>query len=82
MSNPRERGLTFETVLNDIFALDGLKIRESFTLNTEEGQVGEHIDGLIVLDGHPILVEAKWHATPLGANDVSRHLAMPWALGV
>jgi restriction system protein len=74
MSNPRERGLTFEVVLNDIFALDNLKVRESFTLSTEEGQVGEQIDGLIVLDGQPVLVEAKWYAAPLGVNDVSRHL--------
>jgi restriction system protein len=74
ISNARERGLAFEAVLNDIFTLDGLKARESFTLNTEEGHVGEQIDGLIVLDGHPILVEAKWHAKPLGVNEVSRHL--------
>jgi restriction system protein len=74
MSNPRERGLALEGVLNDIFKLDELSIREAFTLNTEDGQVGEQIDGLIVLDGHPVLVEAKWHAKPLGVNDVSRHL--------
>jgi restriction system protein len=74
MSNPRDRGLAFEAALNDIFKLDGLSIREAFTLSTEEGHVGEQIDGLIVLDGHPILVEAKWHATPLGVNEVSRHL--------
>lgn len=74
MDNPRERGLAFEAVLNKIFALDDLKVRESFVLNTEEGQVGEQIDGLIVLDGQPVLVEAKWHAAPLGVNDVSRHL--------
>jgi restriction system protein len=74
MNNPRERGLAFEALLNKIFALDGLKVRESFVLNTEEGQVGEQIDGLIVLDGQPVLVEAKWHAKPLGVNDVSRHL--------
>ena len=36
--------------------------------------MGEQIDGLIVLDSHPILVEAKWRADPLGVNDVSRHL--------
>ena len=59
MNNPRERGLAFEALLNEIFALDGLKVRESFTLNTEEGRAGEQIDGLIVLDGHPVLVEAK-----------------------
>lgn len=74
MSNPRERGLAFEAVLNDIFKLDGLSVREAFTLSSEEGRVGEQIDGLILLDGHPVLVEAKWHATPLGVNDVSRHL--------
>lgn len=74
VGNPRERGLAFEGVLNDIFKLDGLSIREAFTLNTEEGQVGEQIDGLVLLDSHPVLVEAKWHAKPLGVNDVSRHL--------
>jgi restriction system protein len=60
-------------VLNDVFKLDGLSIRKAFTLNTEDGRVGEQIDGLIVLDGHPVLVEAKWHTDPLGVNDVSRH---------
>lgn len=74
MDNPQERGLAFEAVLNEIFALDGLKVRESFVLNTEEGQVGEQIDGLLVLDSQPVLVEAKWHAKALGVNDVSRHL--------
>jgi restriction system protein len=74
MSSPRERGLAFEAVLNDIFVLDGLKVRESFILYAENGQAGEQIDGLILLDGQPVLVEAKWHATPLGVNDVSRHL--------
>jgi restriction system protein len=74
MNNTRHRGLAFEGVLNDIFKLDGLNVREAFTLSTDDGQVSEQIDGLIVLDGHPILVEAKWRAAPLGVNDVSRHL--------
>lgn len=74
MENPRERGLAFEGVLNDIFKCDGLSIREAFTLNTQEGLVGEQIDGLIVLNTAPVLVEAKWRADPLGVNDVSRHL--------
>ena len=74
MSNSRERGLAFEALLNDMFKLDGLNVRETFTLSTEEGQIGEQIDGLIVLDGQPVLVEAKWHTSTLGVNDVSRHL--------
>lgn len=72
---PQQRGLAFEQVLNDIFKLDGLNIREAFTLSTEDGsQVGEQIDGLILLDGHPVLVEAKWLAKPAGVPNVSRHL--------
>jgi restriction system protein len=74
MTVPRQRGLAFEGVLNDIFKLDGLSLREAFTLRNEVGQVGEQIDGLIVMDGHPILVEAKWRADPLGVDGVSRHL--------
>jgi restriction system protein len=74
MTVPRQRGLAFENLLNDIFKLDGLSVREAFTLGTDTGQVGEQIDGLIVTEGAPILVEAKWHATPLGVNEVSRHL--------
>lgn len=74
MNDSRRRGLAFESVLNDIFKLDGLSVRESFTLNTEIGQIGEQIDGLVVLDGHPLLVEAKWRGTPLGVDEVSRHL--------
>lgn len=74
MANRQQRGRAFEAVLNDLFAVDGLRVREAFTLRTEDGQVGEQIDGLIVLDGQPILVEAKWHGEPLTVNDVSRHL--------
>ena len=75
MSVPQQRGLAFEKVLNDIFKLDGLSVREAFTLSTEDGrQVGEQIDGLIVLDSHPVLVDAKWLAKPAGVPDVSRHL--------
>ena len=74
MTNPRRRGLAFEGVLNEVFKLDGLSVREAFTLSNESGLIGEQIDGLIVMDGDPILVEAKWHADPLGVNDVSHHL--------
>jgi restriction system protein len=75
ISVPRQRGLALEGVLNDIFKLDGLSIREAFTLSCDSGEVGEQIDGLVVMDGHPILVEAKWHARALGVDGVCRHIA-------
>lgn len=73
IANPQQRGLAFETVLNDLFKLDGLSVREAFTIRDENGQVQEQIDGLISLDGRPILVEAKWLATPIGTGEISRH---------
>jgi restriction system protein len=74
MANAQQRGLAFEPVLNDLFKLDGMSIRESFTIRGEDGHVQEQIDGLITLDGRPILVEAKWLSTPIGQREISRHL--------
>jgi hypothetical protein len=51
-------------VLNDLFKLDGLDVRESFTISGEDGQVGEQVDGLIALDGQLILAEMKWRSKP------------------
>jgi restriction system protein len=75
ISVPRERGLALEGVLNDTFKVDGLSIREAFTLSSDSGEVGEQIDGLVVMGGHPILIEAKWHARALGVDGVCRHIA-------
>lgn len=61
MTVTQQRGLVFEQVLNDIIKLDGLSIREAFALRTEDGgPVSKQIDGLIVLDGHPVLAKAEW----------------------
>jgi hypothetical protein len=74
MANPQRRGKALEAVFNDLFALDGLSVRESFTSSNDDGQVTEQIDGLIALGSQPILAEVKWHGDPLGVDDVSRHL--------
>lgn len=74
MTNAHQRGLVFERLLNQIFKLDGLTVREGFTLSTESGQVGEQIDGLIELGSQPYLVEAKWWKTSLGVDGVAQHL--------
>ncbi|MHA6764059.1 restriction endonuclease [Streptacidiphilus sp. PAMC 29251] len=74
MENPRQRGMELEKVLNVVFALDGIGIRESFTLRTEDGEAAEQIDGVVELDGRTYLVEVKWWAKPLDVNPVSRHL--------
>lgn len=74
LKNPQKRGLRFEGVLNRIFALDGLGLRDGFTLVGEDGHTVEQIDGLIELANTPYLVEAKWLKDPLGTDGVSSHL--------
>lgn len=70
--NPRQRGLTLERLLNELFNLDGLLIRESFVLRREDGQAQEQIDGVIEYAGTPYVVEVKWWDGPLGVDAVSR----------
>ena len=74
MTDPVKRGLAFEVVLNDIFKLDGLSVREAFTIRNEDGQAQEQIDGVVDINGKLILVEAKWHSDPIGTGDVAAHL--------
>lgn len=74
-SNAQQRGKALEAVLNDLFSLDGLLVREAFTLHGEAGEgIIEQIDGVIQLDGHLYLVEMKWWNAPLGPGDVAQHL--------
>jgi hypothetical protein len=75
-TNPSARGRELERILARLFALDGVLVKESFTLTSPSGNgVVEQIDGVIEVDGSQYLVEMKWHDTPLGVEDVSRHFA-------
>lgn len=74
IANAQQRGLALEPALNDLFKIDGLSVREAFAIRGEDGSVQEQIDGLIALDGRPILVEAKWLSTPIGQAEIARHL--------
>lgn len=71
--NAAARGKEVENVLNDLFGLDGVAVREQFTINGESG-VEEQIDGLIsFLDGL-YLVEVKWWKEKLGPGDIAQHM--------
>ena len=81
-SDPQARGKAIEVVLNDLFKLHGVLIREAFTRSGAPGEgVLEQIDGVIELDGHIYLVELKWLANPVGTGDVSGHLVRVYGRG-
>ncbi|HOO51095.1 MAG TPA: restriction endonuclease [Alphaproteobacteria bacterium] len=72
---PQKRGTLLEEVLNSLFEIYGISIRESFTLIKEEGEgVAEQVDGVVEIDGNLYLVEMKWTTDPIDVNPVSRHL--------
>jgi restriction system protein len=74
-SDPHKRGKALEPVLNRLFAVYDVLIRENFKMKIE-GVAGvvEQIDGVIELDGNVYLVEMKWEKEPLGKDKVSSHL--------
>lgn len=73
--NPQLRGKKLEDVLNRLFGLHGILIREAFQRVGDGGEgVVEQIDGVISLDGNIYLVEMKWWDKPLGTGEVSQHL--------
>ena len=71
-----------ERALNTLFAIDGILIREAFSIKGKCGEgVIEQIDGLIEIDGQLYLVEAKWWNTTLGPAEVSPHLVRVYGRG-
>jgi restriction system protein len=71
----QERGNKLEKILNRLFEINGILLRESFRRIGEKGKgVIEQIDGVIELEGEVYLVEMKWLKDLVGIDDVSRHL--------
>lgn len=62
--DPQPRGYAFEKFLNGLLELNGLDPKGSFRNR------GEQIDGSFNLANSTYLLEAKWQATPTGANDL------------
>ncbi|MFE1560109.1 restriction endonuclease [Streptomyces sp. NPDC058734] len=72
--DPYVRGPGFEALLNDLFAVDGILIRESFAVRDDEGVTHEQIDGVIEVDGSQYIVEVKWWGKPVDIEPMSRQL--------
>jgi hypothetical protein len=81
-SNSQKRGKALEGVLNRLFDVNGILIREAFTMNGLEGEgIIEQIDGVIEIDNDVYLVEMKWWSEALGPGDVAQHLVRVFSRG-
>lgn len=73
--NPHKRGAELEIVLNDLFAIYQISVRDAFRRKGEKGEgVIEQIDGVIEIDNQIFLVEMKWHKPSIGSQDIFAHL--------
>jgi len=71
---PQKRGKALESILNRLFKVGDILIREAFTLVGTEGEgIVEQIDGVIEIDGTIYIVEMKWLKGPVDVGDVARH---------
>jgi hypothetical protein len=76
VADPHKRGILLESVLNRLFAIEGVSVREAFVIrNSEDGSPLEQIDGVIALDGALYLVEMKWWNKPIGVSEVNQHIS-------
>jgi restriction endonuclease Mrr len=75
ITDAQKRGKLLEGVLNQMFATEGILVRQAFARVAATGEgVIEQIDGVIEMDGEIYLVEMKWWDKPLGTGEVSQHL--------
>lgn len=75
IQNPQERGKKLEGVLNSIFSIYGILVREAFARKGDNGEgIIEQIDGVIEIDNQIYLVEMKWKKDKIGSEDIFAHL--------
>jgi restriction endonuclease Mrr len=74
-SDAIRRAKILEGVLNRLFEVYGMLVRDSFAVKgaCRDGII-EQIDGVVEMDGDPYLVEMKWLNKPIGTNEISPHL--------
>jgi hypothetical protein len=77
-----KRGKALEAVLNRLFAVYGVLVREALTIKgmSSEG-VTEQLDGVVEIESHHYLVEMKWLNSPVGPGEVAQHLVRVFGRG-
>ncbi len=81
-ANAQKRGKDLENILNNLFKVYDILIREAFILKGDDNEgIIEQIDGVIEIDGTPYLVEMKWWQKPIGKGEIAQHLVRLYQRG-
>jgi restriction system protein len=81
MADAQRRGLALEGVLNRLFSVERIKVRDAFVVRTPTGSQIEQIDGVVTIDSQLYLVEMKWWKEKLQRGDVASHLVSAFNRG-
>jgi restriction system protein len=73
--DPHKRARGFEEALNKLFAAFDIRVRDAFTRRSSEGIPLEQVDGVVRIDSHFYLVEAKWCRESIGTPEISQHVS-------
>lgn len=74
-ADKHKRGKALEAVLNSLFKVYDILIREAFSISGAEKEgIVEQVDGVVELEGHIYFVEMKWWKDPIGVPEISQHL--------
>jgi len=74
-SEPHKRGKQLEKVLNGLFRVYGVLIKEDFKRKSPDCPgVIEQIDGIVEFEGNIYIVEMKWVKESIGVDKIAPHL--------
>jgi restriction system protein len=83
ITDPYKRGKSLEVVLNKLFGLSGILVKEAVRIKGDPGTgVVEQIDGVVQIRGNLFLVEMKWEQDNLGREKVASHLVRVFSRGL
>ncbi len=72
---PHKRGKKLESVLNSLFSIYEILIKEDFKRVSENKEgIVEQLDGVVEIDNQIFLVEMKWKKDSIGSDDIYAHL--------
>lgn len=82
LDNPQKRGKLLEKVLNDLFGIYGISLKEAFAQYVD-GVHGatDQVDGVIEFLNNTYLVEMKWTSDNVGKGLISEHLVRVYHRG-
>ena len=78
-ASSEQRGYFLTEILNELFAFEGLPVRDAFGSKEGSSEIGSQVGGVIALDEQLYLVDVRWYDHPLEVKDIASHLVQVYS---